>query len=322
MAVLCLVVASCDKDTSLLNVADDNAIGFQTMVETTTRADQTDLERDGFSVWGGYVTSGAINNVFTGTTISYDAVNGWTYSPAKYWVPGKVYNFFATYPVQATNKVTPFISSTDSKLYYTFAFNMPANADTDLLVASTPISTNTKPYGPVHFDFIHALSKININVQKNGANSDEKVVVNSIVIRNVKRSSSFNNETGKWAAGEDGMNFTSTGNLNVELQVDDSDEKKPISTSVISGLLFIPQDIAANSIQVAINYSFVEGNTVDRYTAEAFLPNTTIAKWESQKAYTYNIILGQKKNDILFGIPTVSGWIGTEQQAGSTIIIQ
>jgi hypothetical protein len=322
MGVLCLVVASCDKDAPLQNVADDNAIGFQTAVETTTRADQTDLERDGFSVWGGYVTSGAINNVFTGTTISYDAVNGWTYSPAKYWVPGKVYNFFATYPVQATNKVTPFISSTDSKLYYTFAFNMPANADTDLLVASTPISTNTKPYGPVHFDFIHALSKININVQKNGANSDEKVVVNSIVIRNVKRSSSFNNETGKWDVGEDGMNFTSTGNLNVELQVDDSDEKKPISTSVISGLLFIPQDIAANSIQVAINYSFVKGNTVDRYTAEAFLPNTTIAKWESQKAYTYNIILGQKKNDILFGIPTVSGWIGTEQQAGSTIIIQ
>lgn len=309
MTMLCLVVASCDKDTSLQNVADDNAIGFQTAVETTTRADQTDLERDGFSVWGGYVTSGAINNVFTGTTISYDAVNGWTYSPAKYWVPGKVYNFFGVYPRQNETTVVPFLDN--GNLYYTLDFNIPANAATDLLVATPTSITAAKPYPTVNMEFNHALSKININVQKNGANDEDEVIVYSVSFNNIKRTGKFNSKTKQW--GETTAGALTFSNLNKTLSHTEH-------TKVVSDKLLMPQEIAANSIQLSIYYSIRTGSSIDFYTANADLPVSTITQWDKQTIYTYNVTLGAAKNDILFGVPEVQDWFDKLPIGGSIMI--
>jgi hypothetical protein len=74
--MLCVVIAGCNKDTLDIDVFDDNVIGFQTAVKTSTRADQTDLERDGFSVWGYYTANTGNTMVFDARKVYYS--NGWS----------------------------------------------------------------------------------------------------------------------------------------------------------------------------------------------------------------------------------------------------
>lgn len=312
--VLCFTIQGCDKEMGEpASTIDDNTIGFNAGVDKTRAVvgSISDVKTNGgFAVWGGYVnTDGTAQQVFTGTAVTYDDTDGWGYRPAKYWNAGKTYTFFGVYP-QSEDAVTPFIAG--GNLYFTLDFNVPADAGTDLLVATPATVVATKPYPTVNMGFTHALSMININVQKNGANDEDEVVVYSVSLSNVKKTGKYNSQTGQW--GETAAGSLTFSNLSVALSHTEQ-------TQVAGEKLLLPQEIAEESIQLSIYYSVRAGNSNDFYTANAYLPVSTITQWEQQKVYTYNVTLGAAKNDILFGIPTVQDW-KDEKPVGGSIMIQ
>lgn len=323
--------ASCSEDERMDHNGQGNAIVFGDL-KTNTRAEITsesqitefgvfaemNLDADGTEEAVEYINLLSNERVYRP-----DARSDWQYDNKRYWVNDRVFRFFAVYPLMDDSKITPIPSdavSNNPYHYYKGNFETPATADTDLMTASATVETSEgqTTYPTVNFAFEHALAKVNINVQKNGGNTGNEVIVRSIAISNIKKSGTYNSEDNTWQISEgtgNAMNYTRN-NLKVELNVDDSDN--PIPTSVISGLLFIPQTITEESIQITVGYTF-DGDT---YSAQAFIPTSTVSKWESAKEYTYNLVLGERKNNILFGIPTVSAWKGSERPVGSTIIIQ
>lgn len=309
LTILPLVALCCACSSDIIDAPDKFTIGFIAKVKAT-RADIGDVQTNGFSVWGGYAGN---ETLFNGRKVTFSAPNWVCEGPSEVWTLNNTYNFLAIHPVQDASKVIA--STTDSKVYHKFTYNVPANAGTDLLIASEQLTFAESQNGSVPLQFAHALSNINVKVQKNTGNNGDNVVVQQVSIRNAKKSAVYNTETSAWEEFVDGFNYTSAGNLNVTLP--ETTDAEPYA-DIISGLCFIPQTINANSVQVSITYSIQEGSSVDFYTADAYIPESP--KWEGGKKYTYSLILGPKKNDILFGVPEVQDWIRTDQVGGSIMI--
>ena len=290
---------------------NNGVIGFNAKMEKTRAvADINSVKSDGFSVWGGFVVT---PNLFNGRTVTFSDPNWVCEGPSEVWTLNNQYSFFAVHPLQNANKVTAYTS--DSKVHHKFSYTLPANAGTDLLIAVRRLTVAESDNGSVNFNFTHALSNINVKVQKNKANSEDEVVVRQVSIKNVKKSGIYKTETLKWEECVDGFNFTSASNLNVTLPVNSAGE--PQMETIISDLCFIPQEIVKGSVQLSIVYSIKADGSTDFYTADAYIPGIT---WESQKVYTYNLTLGAQKNDILFGVPEVLDWERTDQVGGSVMI--
>lgn len=327
--VLCFTIQSCDKEMGEPeSTIDDNSIGFNAGVEKTRAVATIDHVQDkGFKVWGGYInTDGTAQQVFAGTAVTYDDTDGWGYSPAKYWNPGKTYHFFGVYPQQDPNNVNSYVSA--GELSYNLKFSVPTTADTDLMVATPDDVLAQKTgtpgaYPTVSCNFTHALARINFNVKKAGGNTGNEVVVRSITINNVVKSGTYNSRGGWDADGfVYGMSY-SANNLNVTLsETVEGENVLPIDTEVKKDILFIPQTIEDNQIKLRITYTIKVDNAQDSYVAEASIPKTqAISSWEAQKIYTYNVQLGAAKNEILFSTPTVNDW-KNEKPVGGSIIIQ
>lgn len=310
LTILPLVALCCACSSDIIDAPDKFTIGFSAKVkETRAIATEDDIKANGFSVWGGFA---ATPELFNGRKVTFSNSNWVCEGPNEVWTLNNQYSFLAIHPVQDASKVTAYIS--DEKVYHKFSYNVPTNAGTDLLIASKQLTFAESQNGSVPLQFGHALSNINVKVQKNTGNNGGNVVVQQVSIRNAKKSAVYNTETSAWEEFVDGFNYASAGNLNVTLP--ETTNSEPYA-EVISGLCFVPQTINANSVQVSITYSIQEGSSVDFYTADAYIPES---EWEKGKKYTYSLILGAKKNDILFGVPEVQDWNRTEEVGGSVMI--
>lgn len=287
----------------------DKTIGFGAKMEQTRAvAGLSDIQANGFSVWGGF---SANDHLFDGRKVTYTAPNWVCEGPAEVWTLNNLYSFLAIYPVQNADRVTA--STTDSKVHHQFSYRVRSNAETDLLIATRQLTFAESWNGSVDLTFSHALSNINIKVQKNSANSEDNVVVQQISIKNINRSAVYNTESSQWENYQGVFDFA--GSVNVALSVNGAGN--PEMTEVISGLCFLPQVINANSVQLSITYSIEADGSIDFYTADAYIPET---EWKKGMVYTYNLILGAKKNDILFGVPEVQDWNRSEEVGGSIMI--
>ena len=231
----------------------------------------------------------------------------------KYWNSGKTYSFFAVYPYTEKN-----VTYKDGA--YKLFFSVPSSsADVDLMTATATISATKDgdgKYPTVEFDFSHALSMINIHVKKNGINEEDEVKVSSVSFSNVKLSGNYN-MFGVW---EDSAPGSFSCILENEVVLPGTKDVAPTFNLVKGELMFLPQEIAENTILLTINYSINKEQNV----AKGYLPCTKeedIKKWEKQKIYTYNITLGEVKNEILFNTPVVKDW-KNEKPVGGSIIIQ
>ena len=301
LPLICLCLA-CSNDIGE-TPNGQKTIGFGAKMENTRAvAGLPDVQANGFSVWGGY---SANEHLFDGRKVTYTASNWVCEGPAEVWTLNNLYSFLAIYPVQNADRVTA--STTDSKVHHQFSYRVRSNAETDLLIATRQLTFAESRNGSVDLTFSHALSNINIKVQKNNANSENNVVVQQISIKNINRSAVYNTESSQWENYQGVFDFA--GSVNVALQSE--------MTEVISGLCFLPQVINANSVQLSITYSIEADGSIDFYTADAYIPET---EWKKGMVYTYNLTLSAKKNDILFGVPEVQDWNRTEEVGGSIMI--
>lgn len=321
-----MLATACSNDEVVKVAPQTGAIGFSSFVNNSTRADyDTDNLPADIEVFG--LTSrkesseGANDGV--PATLIFDnevltKVGNWTYSPARYWVPGNDYSFAAFAPSTNSN-VSNKIMTAENGLTFTFN-NKDAGAIEDLLYAGWSGKEANSKNGTVEFTFSHMLSRVRFQFDSNVVNENINISVSDIQITNAASSADFTavNGEGKmvWEkAGDDlTVEFASDGK---QLIKEDSETSAtmyliPMSTdkayTVKFNVTLYQKDLAD-----ATGKTFVEMAT---YPHTVTIPAQT---YKSNFSYTFkasitdDTISEDELKPILFDVVGVDGWI--EQNA-------
>ena len=176
------MLASCTKD-EMVEVNPQNAIGFETFVDKSTRAavDVTKTNLTAFEVYGWRTKDTRTEQIFNAQEVT--ANNGvCTYSPLQYWVGGYNYTFEAIAPKSGNNGVT--FNAANGASTITFV----SDSETDLIYATeskdlTSTTNLTKTPEAVGLVFNHLLSRVKFSfVNGFPANSDVKLTVTDVKI--------------------------------------------------------------------------------------------------------------------------------------------
>ena len=297
----------CSKADVVSDDTDGVAIDFNNV---QTRAAITDASQiQDFGVWG-FVED---YTIFNGDKV-YKEGGVYKYDTPRYWMKDMSYSFFAVHPYGTP--VT--IDETGETRGYSIAFDTPVAADVDLMTAHKDVIASVDSegnYPTVDLKFAHALSLVKLQIAKHGKNSENRIVITSIVLGGISKSGTYNTLTNEWS-DHNGSISLSTANITL-------DNGDITFHEVITGM-FVPQSINYNTVSIRINYDFYtsngEGEWVpdeESYTANSYLP---IGEWEPSKSYVYKLTLSAVDNNISFKSPEVATW-GTPNPSG-TIIIQ
>ena len=310
-----VALIGCNREDVPVSPQEQHAISFDNV---STRAELSDLQRDGFGVWALFVNEAQPNGYWLLDNARVYLKDGdWTYDNPQLWVSNSVFGFFACYPQNAG-----FVKDVEN-MSVTMTYETRDAANEDILVATTFVDTHTAGYDEtVPLTFKHLFTKINIRVKQNkGTNERDNFIIDKITLRNVKTKGTckaFQDEDVVWEYPENASTKTFTKEIGGD-NIIDFEEGIMLSDE---GLLLLPQTIGVNSIELEVAFRVgLEGNTdistFESKTYKAFLPNTV--NWESGKSYTYTAQVSTY-NPIVFLPPMVESWGGS--QSGGTIIIK
>lgn len=330
-----LVVASCSNDEPIEPIQGP-AIAFG---ELGTRVAITDENVEEvvteFGVWSemntgddGTPEADVYVDLLSNERV-YKSGTEWTYDHVRYWYFDRTFHFFAYWPYAATGveKVT----LTGDYPGYKIPFTMTDAADQELLIAHKtehPVTGGNFP-AAVDIDFEHALSQINFKVAKNSANATNRVVLNKLILGGVKNKGNF--YTTRIADSDYWEIAASATSLELHPTIKGGELSSygsgvDVQTVLQNPMLVIPQEVAANTVLLSIEYSFYDvdpltdvATLVFKTTVNKHLPTIT---WEAGKSYVYNLTLDEVDNDILFGSPTIANEWGESVVTGGTLIIQ
>lgn len=198
------MLASCSNDETV-EMAQQNAIGFEGFVDRSTRAtvnDDITLNNLGsIEVYGWRGDA----QIFNKQKVDVAKNGTGTYSPVQYWEAGYTYNFEAISPKHEENRV----SFTAAKTGGTISF--VNDAKTDLIYSRVaPIvmgeSIAAKPES-VSFTFGHLLSRVKFTfVNGFPANAAAKISVTNVKITNAHKNGSITPATSDvWTASENNL---------------------------------------------------------------------------------------------------------------------
>lgn len=299
---LCL---SCNSDS--LDESVSIAIDFNAKVQNNRAvADYSDVQTDGFSVWGGFSGS----NVFDGTIVSYQS-GGWRYSEPKMWTKN-TYGFHAVYPDVNEGAYTSVLTNTD---YSQFTINgFDTTSQQDLLYANSLGIDGNNPPASVNLTFGHILTKVSIKLLKHDDNANDEVIATSVYLYGMYTQGDYINTsgTGEWSG------------LSNSTQMGINNLSETLTTSTPAELfkdyLMIPQTFSNDhTVYLVVNYTFKQyGSTGDANTKVLIAPLPYSTIWETNSDIVYTATIHVDHN-IEFATPVVEEW-GTEQ-AGGTIII-
>ena len=291
------------------------AIGFSNNMKITrAEATLTEIQTNGFSVWGGYEG----NTVFDGRKVTYDNSNSeWGYEDTEYWTYN-TYDFHGVYP-------TPDANSTDKNYTVTWdnttkelkIENFDASSGIDLLHAPV-VNQNGKLASvtsqPVTMEFNHILTNVNVELIKKQEAQVIEIVKAAILLPTVGDYSWPGTNSIKWSVDE----FSTK-----TLTFDYSSKSKTLSTTqytpIIENLLCIPQEITANAITLRVDYSFKPVSSAEITENREYYVTLPAGTWNPGDKVVYRGIIDAHMN-IVFGAPTVEEW--GEDMAGGTIIIK
>lgn len=191
-------LAACTTEQTIVAPANNDAIGFETFVDNSTRA--TDITTDNianFGVYGTVAKGGNSALIFNNTEVTKS--NGaFVYSPAQYWIAAAEYDFLAFAPY--AERQWTYAPEGQLAQNGTFSFdNYAAKADQDVVYAYTTKTTeatlsadNTKA---VAFTFKHVLSKVAFSFTNTFTDGNTTLSVYNVKINNTA-------ETGTMAIAE------------------------------------------------------------------------------------------------------------------------
>ena len=224
LAVAAMV--ACSTEHTVVKVENNEAIGFDTFVDKTTRAE--DITTTNIANFGVYASVTNINEQ-SGLILENEKVskngNDWVYGKTQYWVPGNSYNFTAIAPFEGRH----WTYTTDTQAQYgviNFKNNLEnAEGEQDLVFAyaeraNVAAGAQTK----VGLTFSHLLSKVafkftngyaaNDNmtlevygIKINNAVAEAKVAVENGAVQEWEQTSTatFERTFGKQAAEAEGV---------------------------------------------------------------------------------------------------------------------
>ena len=317
-AVAVMAMAACSNEDVISRPALP-MIGFDTFVENSTRA--ADITADNlanFGVYGSVVNSQNQQGMIFANQKVTKTTDGYTYSPAQYWIAGAKYDFVAFAPYQsgadATWTYAPAVGTAAENGTITFD-NAKAGANQDFLFAATscetPNSFTTAP-AAVGFTFNHLLSRVRftfINGFQMGSNIELKV--ENVKITNVDKVGKLdiaNRVAGDWSVDATKGVFEKTfGNAGTNyIPVADNVANSSASTE---HFYLIPANGTYNvTFNVKLKQAGVELATY---------PRTATVPLNMVKGYSYNVkaILDASNTSnegqlypIEFQVEGVSGW--------------
>lgn len=273
IAALVLLTGSCANDNEPI-ATDPNAIAFQTSVQTRA-VKESFGQGDAFTVWGGYDNNAT--NVFDGENVTYNGVN-WSYSGGtRYWVSGKMYDFYAVYPAgvgscsaDGTITVPDFDTSTNKDLMTAEATNVDE---------STPQA--------VSFTFRHELARVQVVAQ---CDAGVTATLKSASLSNVNTQGTLvRTSTAAWS------------NTSNSTLTDSGSQITDTYTLFGGDLLLIPQKPTTLSVDITRSSGTSINETFD-------LADYTTTEWVAGETYRYTIRIEQDNIAITFSNFTADEW--------------
>ena len=261
-----------------------------------------------------------------------DAESPWTYEHTRYWVPDRLFHFFAVWPYSGDKSCVTDVKSVpgDGAYGYTVTFETPAAADQEFLTAKTTEQTKTGEAYPesVGLGFQHELTNVNLKIWGNGAaeNVQDKIRVKEVTLSNVTKKGTLNAtiDSSSWKYSSDKMSFTKKydgdGITVSQAQIIDNQlvpnevsqynpsKDNPGIPFEEDGLLLIPHTITnSDPVLVTVIYDLQRPidqgeNLWEEKKLQVFLPEGT---WPAGKRLTYNLVISGERTITEFQINTV-----------------
>lgn len=311
IAVLAVAaLASCSKEQTIM--VDDHkvAIGFDTFVENSTRANDLTKGNFDFGVYGLVEKGGENALIFNNQEVAADG----SYSPAQYWIAAAQYYFTAIAPY--TNAKWAYTTTTAHTGTISFD-NAAAAANQDLLFAyvkpaQTPAEIKAAP-DVVGFTFNHMLSRVRFTFANGfGEGSNIKLEVTDVTITDAYATADLAVTDGAPAAAWTNFgatfskNFGQVGGATLATLTDTG----ATMSAATEHFYLIPADKAYN---VTFNVTLYQaGVKLDTYARTATIPASNM-----QKGMSYDIkttLTAQNTSDdgqlypIEFEVTAVTEW--------------
>ena len=323
LCALCLTACENGEENPQIELKDIPI----TLEAAVTRANLSNLQDEGFGVWA-FINNSVQSNYAYMENVLVKYVDGeWVYSPAKYWLDDTRFEFVATYPYDEEGTIYTINPSTGA-VQLTLSDTPSAQ---DYLVATNTIDTNATNFDPseeVKLSFKHILSKVSINVWREGVkHQNAQMRMRKVTLSNIRKAGTYSSTTNTWAPTNEKLamvyennTLADSDNIGGATKEDDSYEFGGVASVPFNELMLLPQTIdASNNIALKIEYELKRQNAADWEAAEleTVLPATT---WDPGKKYTYNVVLSQVTDITVYYIQTkVDPW-GTPQVGGTVII--
>ncbi len=309
-----IALSACTNEEVVQESArQSNAIGFQQVVNKSTRVLDSENPLTHFNVFGYYTKPSFEASPVT--VFSNDEVSGsgssWTYTgDLRYWVPGATYRFYA-YSCEnktLTDKGKPFMSI-NAQGTVSAGINDYIAHDDDLVFAKTTAYTALQENnGKVALQFNHILSKLKVNFKCEFPEGYE-IAISGIQFEDIVNQGNYS------AAGEKGtwsVNFDQADKI-LEVPAPATRAKSAVGETAAvdattSEVYVIPANYANNAITLSFRADVYNGATLA-------LSRVFTASWEANwvlgTSYTYNIVLSGETaslEPIEFGTTSVGGW--------------
>lgn len=290
LCLAALLAASCT--TSLTDEPDTTAraIAFSTPQAGTRAAVTSSADMRNFSVWGWYGEDGAnSHNVFDGETVSRSD-NSWGYTDGtRYWIPGKMYNFYAVYPadLKASVDASGTITVND------FDCSKTGSEAVDLMTATATglLGSNAQTVG---LKFNHELAKVKFIVVSEG----DVITLSDAKLYGISHTGSLDGSD--WSPGSassvDNPSFQTA-----ELTINDTSEYPLFG----GDLLLIPHNsLDGATLTFVYHYS---GETKTHSVSSVLNAVGTVIAWEAGQSYNYRISIPRNAVDVKLEV-TVNNW--------------
>lgn len=318
-------LASCSKEYVVVE-QPKAAIGFDTFVENSTRANDLTAGNFDFGVYGLVEKGDNSALIFDNQKVNADG----SYSPAQYWIAAAQYYFTAIAPHTNANWTYTTTNAHSGKITFD---NSAAAANQDLLFAynkpaQTPTAITAQP-AKVGFTFNHMLSRVrftfangfgkgsNITLQVYDVTITDAYATGDLVVANGTPATEWSNFNGTLS-----KNFGKVGGNTLATLTDEgvTDEGATMSAST-EHFYLIPADKAYNvTFKVDL---YQAGVKLDTYTRTATIPAADMQRGKSYDIKT--TLTAQNTSDdgqlwpIEFTVDAVTGWTDPATDVTGTV---
>ena len=320
------IVCSCDKDTPTTETP--RAIGFNNV---STKATVSDLQMNGFGVWA-FIDNETANRalIMNNTHVTYNSETAsWEYSPLRYWVDDSEFTFVAVYPYDE-NGASYTLDAENASVKVSMSVSGTSEQE-DYLITRSVINTSVEGYSEtVDLQFNHILTSVGLNIWRDhGKHQNDHMRIRKVTLSNLRKAGTYSSQTNLWTPSNEKLTLEKTyeggsedDNIGAAKVKDDGTLEtitRLMPASPFDYVMLIPQTIDASMVSLKILYELKRQNAADweQLELETYLPATT---WESNRRYTYNVVLSSVTDITVYYIQTkVDPW-GTPQVGGTVSI--